>query len=111
MSDGPDPERLKELEERLQKAQAIQTDTGHKHVGHTQAGAAWRMIIELVTGMGVGVGIGYGLDYVFGTLPLFLVIFSLLGFAAGIRVMMQTAHAIQNEQSQREQGRDETHGG
>ena len=100
MSDGPDPERLKALEERLKQAQASKVDTGYKHVGHTQAGAAWRMIIELVTGMGVGFGIGYGLDYVFGTLPLFLVIFCLLGFAAGVRVMIQTAQQIQNEQGQ-----------
>ena len=105
MSDGPDPERLKDLEARIAAAQKTQTDDGPKHVGHTQAGVAWRMIIELVTGMGVGFAIGYGLDSLFGTLPVFLVIFSLLGFAAGVRVMLQTAREVQEEA-----GRDEPDG-
>ena len=55
---------------------------------------AYRMMLELVVGMIFGVGIGYGLDYVFGTFPLFLIVFSLLGFAAGVRVMLQTAKQI-----------------
>ena len=57
--------------------------------------SAWRMVIELVTGMLVGFGIGYGLDYFFDTLPIFLVSFTLLGFAAGVRIMMQTAKELQ----------------
>ena len=52
------------------------------------------MIIELVTGMLLGMGIGYGLDAVFKTLPLFLVIFSLIGFAAGIKTMLGTAKQL-----------------
>jgi len=103
--------RLNDLDNRLTEARARQNvKEGGKHVAHTDAGAAWRMIIELVTGMLVGFGIGYGLDYAFGTLPLFLVIFVLLGFAAGVRVMMQTAAEIQREQAARLK-KDETHGG
>ena len=49
------------------------------------------MVIELVTGMVLGMGIGYGLDVLFGTLPIFLIIFSLFGFAAGIKTMLGTA--------------------
>lgn len=55
---------------------------------------AWRMVIELVTGLGVGFGIGYGLDVLFGAMPLFLVLFVLLGFAAGVRVMLGTAREL-----------------
>ena len=62
---------------------------------------AWRMVIELVTGMGVGFGIGYGLDYAFGTLPIFLVIFCLMGFAAGVRVMIQTAQELAAEEQRK----------
>ena len=51
----------------------------------------WRMIIELVTGMILGVGLGLGLDYLIGSEPIFLIIFSLLGFMAGVRTMMTTA--------------------
>ena len=109
MSNAPDPSTLKAFEEKLAAAKtALEQPEGPRHQPHTEAGAAWRMVIELVTGMGVGFGAGYGLDYLFGTLPLFLVIFSLLGFAAGIRVMIQTAHEIQRENdaaaSKREDG-------
>ena len=54
----------------------------------------WRMIIELVTGMLLGVGLGLGLDYMIGSEPIFLIIFSLLGFMAGVKTMMTTAKKI-----------------
>ena len=44
-----------------------------------------------------GLGIGYGLDHLLGTLPLFLIIFTILGFAAGVRTMMRTAQEVQIE--------------
>lgn len=97
MGDAPDPDKIRDLEKRLAEAQKRHEPENPHHKAHTQAGVAWRMIIELVTGMGLGVGIGYGLDYVFSTLPIFLVIFSLLGFAAGVRVMIQTARDFQAE--------------
>jgi ATP synthase protein I len=49
------------------------------------------MVLELVTGMMLGLAIGYGLDVLFGTRPFLLIIFALLGFAAGIKTMMGTA--------------------
>lgn len=94
MGDDPDLNRLHALEKRL--AQATK-EPGAKPVTGTsfsQGELAWRMIIELVTGMLLGLAIGYGLDALFGTLPIFLVIFALLGFAAGIRVMMGTAKTL-----------------
>ena len=51
----------------------------------------WRMIIELVTGMLLGVSLGLGLDYMIGSEPIFLIIFPLLGFMAGVKTMMATA--------------------
>ena len=49
------------------------------------------MVTELVAGLLIGFGIGYGLDVLLGTTPILLVLFTLLGFAAGVRVMMRTA--------------------
>ena len=57
------------------------------------------MVIELVAGLAIGFGIGYGLDAVFGTQPLFLVIFILFGFAAGVNVMLRSAKEVQRKQS------------
>jgi ATP synthase protein I len=56
---------------------------------------AWRMVIELVAGIVIGFGIGYGLDRLFGTLPVFLILFTGLGFVAGVRTMMRTAQEVQ----------------
>ena len=51
----------------------------------------WRMVIELVTGMLLGIGLGMALDYVVGSEPIFLIVFSLLGFMAGVKTMVATA--------------------
>ena len=95
MPDEPDPDRLKALSARIDRIKGkpvgVKTNTVK---GFSQGEVAWRMIIELVTGMLLGLGIGYGLDAVFGTLPVFLVIFSLIGFAAGIRTMLGTAKQL-----------------
>jgi ATP synthase protein I len=99
MSDHPDPERLKALEERIRTVKKAQ-ETGPRTEEHyTQANVAWRMVIELVVGLGIGFGIGYGLDVLLGTMPLFLVLFILLGFAAGVRVMLRTARELEKDQA------------
>jgi len=54
----------------------------------------WRMVIELVSGLGIGAAMGYGLDVLFGTLPIFLVLLTLLGFAAGVQTMMRSAREL-----------------
>ena len=51
----------------------------------------WRMVIELVTGMIIGVSLGIALDYIVGSQPIFLIVFSLLGFMAGVKTMIATA--------------------
>jgi ATP synthase protein I len=95
MASEPDPDRLRDLEARLQKVKAKepppQTNTAK---GFSQGEVAWRMVIELATGIMLGSGIGYGLDVLFGTLPIFLIILSLFGFAAGIRTMLGTAKEL-----------------
>lgn len=93
MADEPDPERLRALEQRLSKLKEKGSVAGPSKAvsGFSQGEMAWRMVIELVSGMLLGGGIGYGLDMLFGTLPIFLVIIGLLGFVAGIKVMIRTA--------------------
>lgn len=95
MASEPDPDRLKALEEKLQKVRGKepppQSGTAK---GFSQGEVAWRMVIELATGIVLGSAIGYGLDVLFGTLPVFLVIFSLFGFAAGIKTMLGSAKEL-----------------
>lgn len=91
MADDPDPGRIDALEKRIAalKARDKRAPSAMKGIG--QGEAAWRMVIELVVGMGLGLAIGYGLDVLFGTKPVLMMIFVLLGFAAGIRTMLRTA--------------------
>ncbi len=62
---------------------------------YSQAQMAWRMVVELVAGLGIGFGIGYGLDWLLGTTPWLMVVFTLLGFAAGVQTMIRSAREIQ----------------
>ena len=95
MASEPDPDRLIALEKRLQKGKGQVPPARTNTVkGFSQGEVAWRMVIELVTGMLLGMAIGYGLDVLFGTLPIFLIIFSLFGFAAGIKTMLGSARQL-----------------
>ncbi len=62
-----------------------------------QAHLAWRMVVDLVAGIGIGAGVGYGLGHLFGMLPIFMIIFILLGFAAGVNLMWRTAREFRSE--------------
>ncbi len=58
----------------------------------------WRMIIELVVSVMAGAAMGWGLDHLLGTLPGFLIVMTLLGFAAGVRTMLRSAEEMQRRQ-------------
>jgi ATP synthase protein I len=95
MASEPDPDRLRDLEARLAKVNGVEAPVQTNTVkGFSQGEVAWRMVIELVTGMLLGMAIGYGLDVLFGTLPVFLIIFSLFGFAAGVKTMLGSAKQL-----------------
>jgi ATP synthase protein I len=105
MAEEPDLERMRALEARIAKVkgkpQKAKTEGGK---AFSQGEMAWRMVIELVTGMLLGLSIGFGLDFVFGTRPIFLVIFALLGFAAGVRTMLRTAQIMAAEHEAKQSG-------
>ena len=91
-TDQDDPKaRLDALERKLADKRAAMAPKPHMDEHYSQAQQAWRMVIELVAGLGIGFGMGYGLDAAFGTSPFLMVIFIFLGFAAGIQTMMRTA--------------------
>jgi ATP synthase protein I len=95
VSDEDQKQRLAQLEARIAAAKKVDQPKSHSEEHYSQAHLAWRMVIELVAGLGIGFGIGYGLDSLFGTLPIFLVLFTLLGLAAGIKTMLRSAREIQ----------------
>ncbi|RMD89342.1 MAG: F0F1 ATP synthase subunit I [Alphaproteobacteria bacterium] len=99
MSEADGDEQLRRLGERIERFRAEHAPTPSKAgESYSQASQGWQMVVELVAGLLIGVSIGYGLDVLFGTLPVFLVLFALLGFAAGVRTMMRTAEAMRKRQ-------------
>jgi len=91
-----DRARLEALEKRIAEAkQAVNPARSTKGDQYSQAQLAWRMVIELVAGLGIGFGIGYGLDHLFGTMPIFLVLFIFAGLAAGIQTMLRSAKEVE----------------
>lgn len=94
---GPEgSDRLAGLGDRIAAAREAQKPVRSRAGEEYKAGSlAWRMVIDLVAGVLVGGALGWGLDSLFGTLPIFLIILGLFGFAAGIRVMMRTAEEVQ----------------
>lgn len=109
MTDPEQKRQLAELEAKIAAARAAQAPKPRVDEHYSQANLAWRMVIELVAGLGIGFGIGYGLDSLFGTLPIFLVLFTLLGLAAGIKTMLRSAQEIQSKKLADQAGDDESH--
>jgi ATP synthase protein I len=96
MADQADTDRLKALEARIAAAKAaVAGPPKLDKDGHHKAQLAWRMVIELVAGLVIGFGIGYGMDSLFGTMPIFLVLFLFAGFAAGVKTMLRSAQEMQ----------------
>lgn len=99
MTDPGERERMKALDERIAALKGAKSERKpHQEEHYSQAQQGWRMVIDLVAGVAVGFVIGYGLDVLLGTLPILLVIFTLLGFAAGVRGMLATAKEFQAQQ-------------
>ncbi len=99
MSNEPDPKRLEALDKRIRALKGEEVAESAGDEGYNQANMAWQMVIELVSGLLIGFGIGYGIDALFGTKPIFMVLFILLGFAAGVKVMLGTATHMQEKQA------------
>jgi len=101
VTDDEQKQRMAQLEARLAEARKVQEPKPRTEEHYTMANQAWRMVIELVSGLVIGLAIGMGLDSLFGTIPIFLVVFTLLGLVAGVKTMIRSANEIQtNEMAQ-----------
>ena len=98
MADPADKARLERLGKRIETLRSSgQPGRPVIEDHHSQAQLAWRMVIELVAGIVIGFGMGYGLDSLFGTMPVFLIVMTLLGFVAGVRTMLRSAEEVRKE--------------
>lgn len=106
---GNDDEReaLDALDRRI--AEARESAQPRKSAGaekYKAASLAWRMVTELVVGMAMGLGMGWGIDSLLGTMPAFLILFGMLGFAAGVRTMMRSADEVHRQNEAVKRGED-----
>lgn len=96
------PDSLSDLDDRLRRVR--EKEEGNRPAAKWDddtrgaLGIAVRIGVELVAAVGIGAGIGFFLDRWLGTPPWFLVVFFLLGSAAGMmnvyRVMVGMSGAV-----------------
>ncbi|UTW54497.1 AtpZ/AtpI family protein [Kordiimonas sp. SCSIO 12610] len=102
MADNKKPSDLLDLEERLKKARKSahpEEDVDVEQQQRSEAmGIAFKMGVELVVGTAIGGLIGWALDDVFGSKPWLLIVFLVLGFAAGMMNVVRDANKSQQDE-------------
>lgn len=97
----PSPSResksLEDIERRLSDALAREDATpSRRPVGKGGAGLelGMRLAVDLAGGTAIGVGIGWGLDHWLGTKPWMIIVFSILGWVAGVMNVYRTVRGM-----------------
>ena len=88
-----DDKKIKSLNQRIQKAKGASNLAQNKPP--SPVGKAMKVVVEIVAAMAVGLVIGILLDNYFDTRPIFIIIFFLLGSAAGILNVFRVAKSLQ----------------
>lgn len=93
--------RVSELDKKLGKVRAEKAAEAVSHGGSAVGGRGmsygFRIGSEFVGAILVGAAIGYGLDLLLGTKPWLLLLFFLLGFAAGVLNVMRGYQQLQGD--------------
>lgn len=89
-------DKLADFDERLGRARGRRSNTPEATARGNAMGTAFRISSELVVGIFVGGLVGWQLDKWFDTSPVFLLIFFLLGAAAGIWNVIRVALEMQS---------------
>ena len=91
---GQDPKlppdaRLDSLEQRLQRAQAVEAERTHKRQVNPTTRIAQQLFGHLIGAPAGGGLIGWGLDSLFGTFPVLFLVMLFVGFGVGVRNVMR----------------------
>ena len=90
--------RASNLGQRLDeiKARRAPPTSGRPASGRSMADA-FKIVADLVVGIGFGAAAGWYLDRYFGTAPWLMIVLLVLGFAAGLSNVIRTARKMQAE--------------
>ncbi len=116
MSGDDQPPSFEDLGARLKKARNAANPTGPEGSGRGAAGAgsmaaALRISMEMVAALVVGGFIGWFLDRFLGTGPWLLLVFLVLGFAAGMLGAVRESRRIQTQADQEAQAKKDGESG
>lgn len=100
-------QRLHKLQDELgdiDKHSAAKTPDERESAARGKAmGIAFRIATDLVAGVAVGGFLGWFLDGLFSTAPILLIVFLLLGIAAGLRNSVRAARRLQETVNPRDE--------
>jgi ATP synthase protein I len=89
-------QRASELGKRLDEVHARKLPpAGNARSRGTALGEAFKIVAELMVGVVVGGGVGWALDRALGSAPWLMMLFLILGFAAGLSNVVRTARKMQ----------------
>jgi ATP synthase protein I len=103
---GPDQDDLRALGSQLDEIRRRDDVRKTPPPPPTSLGVAVRFSTELIAALVVGAGIGWGIDRVFHTTPVFILVLSFMGAAAGVINVVRAAKEI-NAQIESAQKRNE----
>ena len=89
--------RADSLGARLDKVKVMRGPPPDERARGAAFGQATKIAVELVVGVAIGAIIGRVLDSQLGTGPWLLIVFLVLGFAAGLSNVIRTARRMQAE--------------
>ncbi len=86
----PDRERLAALSDKISQTRQKRQPVASDRPNAAMLGLAWRLMVEMLAGIGVGGFVGWWMDKWFQTAPVFLLLLLLLGMAAGLLNSVRT---------------------
>ena len=94
------PDDIKKLDaeiKKIKKAEHIDTRAKEHNEYFQATGSGFQISVEIFAGTAVGASIGYFLDDLFDSHPFLLIIFLLMGGAAGILNAYRTAKSMEED--------------
>ena len=94
--------KLDALEDKISATRQRQAPEVQANAHGSMLGLAYRLIVEILAGIGVGGFVGWWLDMVLGTKPILMLVLLFLGMAAGLMNSIRTVNEMRRKQDQLE---------